>query len=70
MVYKHGAKKLTLVDSSKEALKLANKLFQGIDIVEFVNADILERDHKMKYDIILSSGVVERFQGENLLKLY
>ena len=63
----HGAVSATLVDSSGEALRLARRVMAGLGAVEFVQADILDSRPERKFDIVLSSGVVEHFRGPALL---
>ncbi|MBN2463908.1 MAG: class I SAM-dependent methyltransferase [Dehalococcoidia bacterium] len=66
LAYKAGAKELTLVDFSPEALKIAKGLLQGADKATFVESDILNLNLGKKYDVVFSSGVVEHFNDEEL----
>ena len=61
-----GARGVTLVDSSAEALRIARGLFEGVDSVRFVHQDLLEYREEARSDIVLSSGTVEHFEGERL----
>jgi SAM-dependent methyltransferase len=61
-----GARCATLVDSSPEALRLAQLLLSDVGDVAFVQQDLLQFRAERKFDIVLSSGVVEHFRGEEL----
>jgi len=63
LLLRHGAKKVTLLDSSKKALELTRGLFRDVpsEQWETVEAEILEFNPGKKYDIVFSSGVVEHF---------
>ena len=63
-----GARSATLVDSSPEALRLAQHLFADVDRVSFVEHDLLAFQADREFDIVLSSGVAEHFRGEELLR--
>ena len=63
-----GAASATLVDMSAEALRLAERLFTGFDNVHFVQGDLLDYRADHPFDIVLSSGTVEHFRGEQLLQ--
>ena len=63
---------VTLVDYSIEAIKKSKELFQKLHIdANFFQADItiLSKTVKQKYDIVFSSGVLEHFDDEDLLKI-
>jgi len=60
-----GARGVTLVDSSAEALRIARGLFEGVDSVRFVHQDLLEYREEARSDIVLSSGTVEHFEEED-----
>ena len=61
-----GARGITLVDNSAEALRVARGLFEGVSSVRFVHRDLLEYREAARSDIVLSSGTVEHFEGERL----
>jgi len=66
LAYKAGAKELTLVDFSDEALRIARNLFKGINKVNFIKSDLLKLNPAKKCDIVFSSGVIEHFKEEEL----
>ena len=63
-----GAKDVTLVDFSDEALNLAKNLFDKCSNVQFIKSDILNLQLSKKHDIVFSSGLVEHFEGDSLIK--
>jgi SAM-dependent methyltransferase len=63
-----GAASATLVDSSAEALRVARQLFAGVQAVEFVQQDLLRYRAGRQFDIVLSSGLVEHFRGDQLVQ--
>ena len=63
-----GAAAATLVDNSPEALRLARLVFQGIPGVRFVEQDLLAFHSEARFDIVFSSGTVEDFRGEELMR--
>jgi len=66
LALRSGADRVTLVDFSEEALRLARNLFRGMREVEFIKADILNLSLPEKYDLVFSSGGVEHFKGKEL----
>lgn len=66
LAYQAGAKELTLVDFSEEALRIAKNIFSGVGKVTFIQASLLDLNLSQKYDIVFSSGVVEHFKDELL----
>jgi SAM-dependent methyltransferase len=65
-----GARRVALVDFSQEALHRARPLFSGwpTDKVSFVEANLLEVDLGRQFDLVMSSGVVEHFAGDDLAR--
>jgi SAM-dependent methyltransferase len=63
LILENCAIKVTLVDFSKEAIRLAHDLI-GDKKAQFIEAEILELPEVTKYDIVFSSGVAEHFSGE------
>ena len=65
LMLKNGARKVTMVDSSKKAIELATSLFQKEDpnSYEVVESDIFQFKQDQQYDIVFSSGVIEHFTG-------
>jgi len=68
LAYKSGAREITLVDFSDKALNYAENLFDGIEGISFIKADILNLDLNRTYDIVLSSGVVEHFKADQIIE--
>jgi ubiquinone/menaquinone biosynthesis C-methylase UbiE len=69
LALQRGAKHVTLVDSSEQAMRLAKGLFCANNQVEFVYGDLLGLNLPEKsFDIVMSSGVMEHFKGEDLAK--
>lgn len=62
-----GARSVTLVDQAPEALRLARRAFAHVSQVEFVQSDVLTYEAGEQFDIVLSSGLLEHFRGEQLL---
>jgi SAM-dependent methyltransferase len=62
-----GAASATLVDSSGEALQLARRVLADMSPIEFVQGDLLAYRSSRKFDIVLSSGVLEHFRGQALM---
>lgn len=67
LAYQAGAEELTLVDFSDAALTTARNLFNEVNSVTFVKANLLALDLVEKYDVAFSSGVVEHFKDEELM---
>lgn len=65
---KSGARRVTLVDSSPRAVQIATQLFHGLPDVEIIKEDFLRLNLPRKYDIVFSSGVVEHFPGDEILR--
>ncbi len=65
---KAGANHVTLVDFSETALGLARQLFRYEDPrrVAYARANLLDVDLGRRFDIVMSSGVVEHFFGGEL----
>lgn len=63
------AKKVTLIDSSGEALKRARELFKGYGDAKFVLSDIFEYKTAEKFDVVMSSGLIEHFKGDLMEKV-
>ncbi|HEC35149.1 MAG TPA: class I SAM-dependent methyltransferase [Anaerolineae bacterium] len=65
-----GAKRVTLVDFSAEALALARRVFADHppEKISYVEADLLSVDLGSNFDIVMSLGVVEHFRGEDLVR--
>ncbi len=63
-----GAGRVTLLDRSAEALAVARKVLAGCDQVSFVQADVLSLDLGRKFDLVLSSGLLEHFRGEEQIR--
>jgi cyclopropane fatty-acyl-phospholipid synthase-like methyltransferase len=60
--------KVTLVDSNKGALASSKKRFKEHK-VELINDDVMKLKIKGKYDLVHSQGLIEHFQGNNLVKI-
>lgn len=62
-------KNITLLDSSEISLKLAKELFEihGINNCSFLQDDLFDLHHNKKYDLVVSSGLLEHFKGNELL---
>jgi SAM-dependent methyltransferase len=63
-----GARSATLVDNSAEALRLARTVVAGFANVTLVQADVLSYRSPIRRDVVLSSGLVEHFRGEELIR--
>jgi len=63
-----GAGQVTLLDRSAKALAVARKVLAGRDRVSFVQADVLSLDLGRRFDIVLSSGLLEHFRGEEQIR--
>ena len=58
--------KVSFLDSSKEALKIAKKNMKKFDLDgEFIHMDALECDIKNEFDLVHSHGVIEHFKGKD-----
>ena len=59
-------KSVTLLDYSENALKLTKELFgmQCITNCSFVQDDLFDLHHDKKYDLVISSGLLEHFKGK------
>jgi len=69
MIKKYGGS-ATLVDNSKEALKLAKKNFQRYGIkAKFIEKDLFRFNPNKKFDIVFSEGLIEHFVGEKQKKM-
>lgn len=64
LALKYGARKVTLVDSSTKAIELSHRVFKSetSDSYEIHQANILDFETADKFDIVLSSGVIEHFK--------
>lgn len=68
LALQNGAKHVTLVDSSENAISLAKGLFNRNNQVKFVYGDLVTLDLPGEsFDIVMSSGVIEHFKGEDLV---
>jgi SAM-dependent methyltransferase len=61
-----GARSATLVDQAPEALRIARQLLADSPEAEFVQTDVLGYGGDRRFDIVLSSGLLEHFKGEQL----
>lgn len=63
-----GAHHATLVDFSETALRLARQVLQSMprEKVSYVQANLLGLNLRSKFDIVMSSGLVEHFAGQRL----
>ncbi len=62
--------RVTLIDYSETALELARQRFSRLNLPgSFIQADILNdlQTHEQKFDVSLSSGVIEHFKGADRL---
>jgi cyclopropane fatty-acyl-phospholipid synthase-like methyltransferase len=65
LALKNGAKKVTLLDYSKNALNLAKTQFgRKSPKFEMKQADLFKFKSRKKYDIVFSSGLIEHFRGK------
>lgn len=72
LALKNGAKKVTLMDFSQEALGLAKAFFiqEGFESrTRYLKKDIRSFKTSTKYDIVFSSGVLEHFSGNDFDKV-
>ena len=70
LMAKKGAN-ITLIDSSKEALKVAKSILENLSLdAEIVYGDVFEYDFKGEYDIVHSEGLVEHFLGKKRQKIF
>jgi 2-polyprenyl-3-methyl-5-hydroxy-6-metoxy-1,4-benzoquinol methylase len=60
-----GARKVTMVDSSQKAVWLSRSLFADVDPAYYhiVPLDIFEYTPDERFEIVISSGLIEHFQG-------
>ncbi len=63
-----GAADITLLDASSEALKIARQHFKSHENVTYIHSTIEEAQLDKKFDIVWSSGVVEHFKNEELIR--
>ena len=69
LLFSQVAKSVTLLDYTENSLKLAKEVFEtrGISNCSFVQDDLFDLHHNKKYDLVVSSGLLEHFKGEELL---
>lgn len=69
LLLSQDAKSVTLLDYSENSLRLAKELFEtrGISNCSFAQDDLFDLHHDKKYDLVISSGLLEHFKGEELL---
>ena len=69
LLFSQVAKSVTLLDYSENSLRLAKELFQmrGISNCSFAQDDLFDLHHDKKYDLVISSGLLEHFKGKELL---
>lgn len=69
LLFSQEAKRVTLLDYTESSLKQAKKLFEkhGINKCSFVRDDLFDIHHNNKYDLVVSSGLLEHFKGEEEL---
>lgn len=69
LLFSQVAKSVTLLDYTENSLKLAKELFQtrGISNCSFAQDDLFDLHHNKKYDLVISSGLLEHFKGKELL---
>jgi len=69
LLFSKVAKSVTLLDYTENSLKLAKKLFEmrGISNCTFVQDDLFDLRHNKKYDLVVSSGLLEHFKDKELL---
>lgn len=69
LLFSQVAKSVTLLDYTENSLKLAKVLFQTrcISNCSFVQDDLFDLHHDKKYDLVISSGLLEHFKGKELL---
>jgi len=66
LAMENGARSVTLVDSSQNALNLSKDLLKDKKNTQFINKDINQIPLNLKSDIVISSGLLEHFRGEKL----
>jgi len=62
----HGASHVTMVDNSEKARGLIVDLFNDIDTARYavVDANVLDFAAERPFDLVLSSGLIEHFDGD------
>lgn len=63
-----GARDVTLVDFSPEALRSARRVLGDDPRAEYLEADLLALDLPRRYDFVFSSGVIEHFRGNDFAR--
>lgn len=71
LALKHGASKVALVDSSEKAIALSSRLFSSEkpESYEIHKANILDFSATDKFDVVISSGVIEHFKGRDRIRI-
>jgi cyclopropane fatty-acyl-phospholipid synthase-like methyltransferase len=64
LLLKNGAKRVTLLDYSKEGEKKSRRFFKKTDKANYKTIDLFKFKSSKKYDIVFSSGLIEHFQGK------
>ena len=64
-----GARSATLVDRAPEALRIARGLLADAPGAEFVQSDVLGYEGGRRFDIVLSSGLLEHFEENEVYTL-
>ncbi|RKY90267.1 hypothetical protein DRQ15_07795 [candidate division KSB1 bacterium] len=66
LIAQNAIQKMILVDSSSRALERARSLLGKRSNITFVKSDLFQLDLSEKFDIVISSGVIEHFKKERL----
>jgi len=71
LMLNNGARKVTMVDSSKKAISLSADLFgkANPDSYKIVESDIFRFASDEKFDVVFSSGVIEHFREEERFEI-
>jgi SAM-dependent methyltransferase len=69
MFLEAGAKEVHLVDFSEEALKRASELLARFSNKRLIKQNLFHLDIDDKYELVISSGVVEHFTDEDLTRI-
>jgi len=71
LLLKRGARKVTLLDNSRKALELSRLLFEdeAPGSHQIIDANVLSYAPSERYDVVMSSGLIEHFQGQQRFEI-